>query len=437
MKAQHTAAAASAIALALGLTLVGCAPGSGGQSASEAQAVSTDVGSEKVTIKIVSTPESGAPLPAIIEAFNEKYPNITVEHQETTFDEYNKQLPLQLASNSSPDIVLVNITGNLAKDGLILNLNDYVDAYGWDDVYSAGQLGDYAVGEDLVSAGGANQIALPTGFFHVGVYYNKELLAKAGVTELPQSLEEFEAALAKAKNAGVLPIQFGNAQGHAGFTIQEIGQSTGGASEWRDWVWGKPGNTFDTPANRTAVDKLVEWNESGYFPSSTEVNGTDLGEAVGKFTAGEGMFFIDGNWDSAAIDDAMGENAGFFSFPGTKPTGAGGSIAYAISEKSKHKNAAAAFLDFFHSSEASAAIFAAGFLPQDTSKLSPKAGVIDDIVNSFAATSAADGSVTAFAGATVSMNDTFIRETQDLIAGRTTASELIEAVQQDWDSVHG
>ncbi|KRC59092.1 hypothetical protein ASE14_15000 [Agromyces sp. Root81] len=437
MKTQHTAAIAGALALAIGLALGGCAPGSGGQSAGAAQPVSTDVGSEKVTIKIVSTPESGAPLPEIIEAFNEKYPNITVEHQETTFDEYNKQLPLQLASNSSPDIALVNITGNLAKDGLILNLNEYVDAYGWDDVYSAGQLGDYAVGDDLVSAGGTNQIALPTGFFHVGVYYNKELLEKAGVTELPQSLDEFEAALAKAKAAGILPVQFGNAQGHAGFTIQEIGQSVGGAAEWRDWVWGKSGNTFDTSANRTAVDKLVEWNESGYFPPATEVNGTDLGEAVGKFTAGDGMFFIDGNWDSAAIEEAMGENAGFFGFPGAKPTGAGGSIAYAISEKSQHKNAAAAFLDFFHSPEASAAIFASGFLPQDTSELTPESGVSEDIVNGFAATSAADGSVTAFAGATVSMNDTFIRETQDLIAGRSTAGELIEAVQEDWDSVHG
>jgi raffinose/stachyose/melibiose transport system substrate-binding protein len=425
------------VGAALLLGLSACAPG-GNVAAATSEAPSKNIGTEKVTLTVVTTPESGAPLEKIITAFEKKYPNITVENKKTTFDDYNKQLPLQLASNSSPDLALINFVGNTAKDKLLLPLNPYKDLYGWDKVYSPGELGDYSMQDNLVGSGGSNLVALPTSFYLVGVYYNKDHAKKAGITIPATSYDGFVSDLAKAKGAGLLPMQFGNAQGHAGFTIQEIGQSIDGADKARDWVWGKAGSTFDTEGNRKGVQSLVDWNKAGYFPSATEVNGTDLSDAVGKFTKGKGTFFIDGNWDGATIDKTMGKNVGFFTFPGQKATAAGGSAAYAISAKSKHPNAAAAFLDFFHSSEASTAEFESGFLPKNVSTLTaPEGSVLSDILTSFGKVSADNGGVDAYANATASMNDTLTKTTQDLLSGATDPAALIKAVQADYVKAHG
>jgi ABC-type glycerol-3-phosphate transport system substrate-binding protein len=428
---------AATVGAALLITLSACAPG-GTSSAATSETPSKDLSSDKVTLTVVTTPESGAPLDKIIAAFEKKHPNIMVVNKKTTFDDYNKQLPLQLASNSSPDLALINFVGNMAKDKLLLPLNPYKKLYGWDKVYSPGELGDYSMQDNLVGAGGSDLVALPTSFYLVGVYYNKALAKQAGISIPPTSYEDFVSDLAKAKSAGLLPLQLGNAQGHAFFTIQEIGQSIDGADKARDWVWGKSGNTFDTAGNRKGVQSLVEWNKVGYIPSSTEVNGTDLADAVGKFTSGKGTFFVDGNWDGATIAKAMGDNVGFFTFPGQKATGAGGSAAYAISARSKHPNAAAAFLDFFQSAEASQAEFDSGFLPKNVSALTPPSSpVMSDILTNFAKVSSDNGGVDAYANATASMNDTLIKTTQDLLSGATDPNTLITTVQADWAKSHG
>ena len=43
----------------------------------------------------------------------------------------------------------------------------------------------------------------------VGVYYNKQMLADLGL-DVPTTFAEFEQALEVAKQAGEVPIQFGN-----------------------------------------------------------------------------------------------------------------------------------------------------------------------------------------------------------------------------------
>ena len=58
-----------------------------------------------------------------------------------------------------------------------------------------------------------------------GVFYNKELAAQIGMTEPPETLAEFEALLAKAKDAGLQPIMQWNAAASGGglaFPLQNL-----------------------------------------------------------------------------------------------------------------------------------------------------------------------------------------------------------------------
>ena len=416
--------------------LAGCAPGSASNGSSPTGA-SSNLGTKKVTLTVqTDTPDE--PLVAVVNAFEKKFPNIKVKVSAGGYQDVVAQEPLQLASNHSPDIVIVNSVGNLAKDNLLLPLNPYLKLYGWDKIYSATHLSDYSVASNGIALGGDKLIALPTSFYMVGVYYNKPLLTKAGITSLPTTTADFEADLAKAKAAGVLPIQFGNQQGHGSFTIQEVAQSISGGEAAVKWVYGEPRQVFDTPANRAGVNALDQGNKNGYFPSATQANGTNLAGAVANFVGGQGLFFIDGNWDSGTIGTGMGENVGFFPFPGRHVAGGGGSVAYAISAKSKNPNQAAAFLNFFHSPEASQAEYNAGALPNTVSSLKAPAGTLKaDLLQSFAAIGKDNGFVDAYANATASMNNTFTQQTQELIAGKTTVDGLITAIQADWAATHG
>lgn len=426
-----TAAAVAVTGLAL---LAGCAPGGAAAGDGSTDAVSKDLGDEPITIKVVSTPESGALAKAAIPGFEELHPNVSVEYAETSFDDYNTNLNLDLDSDTPPDVVLLNSVGNTIKNGLVRDLDDYAELYGWDEVYPDTQLAQWRVGEDGTTLGEGSLYAAPAGFSVVGVYYNKDLAEKVGLDEMPSDLESFESALTAAKDAGVLPIQLGNAGGHANFPVQLIGQSIDGPAAYAKWVFGHEGATFDTPGNTTGLETLEQWARSGFI--SPDANGTDLQTAVSKFVSGEGLFFVDGNWDAGAIDEGLGDKVGFIPFPTENVTGIGTSVAYAIASKSKNQDAAAAFLDYLNTPEAGVFQYDSGFIPVNDELVDPS-GVRVEILDAFGKISDADGLTGFAAGATSTMNDTFTVVTQELIADRTTVADAIARVQADWETAHG
>lgn len=423
--------------LATAVLLAGCAPGgSANPSATAAEKVSTDLGTEDITLKLISTPESGASTKATIAGFEKLHPNVKIEYTQTNFEDYNKSVNLELNSDTAPDIALLNATANTVKNKLVLNLDPYAEAYKWDTIYPSNELDQWRVAEDGTTLGpGGALYAAPAGFSIVGLYYNKKLATELGIDAAPATLDEFEADLATAKAAGKLPLQLGNAQGHSSFVIQSIGQSIEGAAEANKWVFGTKGASFDTAGNTKGATLLTDWAKKGYIPDSA--NGTDLQGAVANFVAGEGLFLVDGNWDAAAIEKGLGADAGFVAFPGEKATGIGTSVAYAISSKSKHPNAAAAFLDYLHSEDASKQQFEQGFMPVDTAAVTPEPGSVKaGIVDAWAAVVADNGLVGFNNNATSTMNDTLTAATQELIAGKSTVATFIKTVQADWAQTH-
>ena len=197
---------------------------------------------------------------------------------------------------------------------------------------------------------------------------------------------------------------------------------------------GKSGSTFDTKGNREGAQKLQDFAAQGLIPA--DANATDLQGAVTKFGQGKGAFLIDGNWDAATIEKALGAKAGFTVFPGATPTAIGGSTAYAISAKSKHPNAAAAFLDFLRSDAAAQASFDAGFLPFNTKAITAKPGLQKDLVQAYGTVTEANGVVSFNNNATASMNDTLTQQTQELVSNKTTVDKVLAAIQTDWAGSH-
>ena len=122
-------------------------------------------------------------------------------------------------------------------------------AYGWaqkvpSTILAAGEVSNGVIGSGpLYEAGGA---AGPL----VGVFYNKSLAAKVGMTQVPATLSDLEAVMAKAKSMGITPIVASNGDGLIGHLYDLLLAEYTGPQKLLDVVWHKPGATLDTAAAR-------------------------------------------------------------------------------------------------------------------------------------------------------------------------------------------
>ena len=267
-----------ALMAALALLLAGC----GGDDDDEAGATTTGATAAEeatdpaelgdVTLVVWDQEVRGGQAEAIKklnQQFQQKYPNITLKRTAKSFTDLQATLKLAASGPNPPDVVEVNngysAMGPLVTAGLLKPLDEYADRYGWADRYSEGLLKMNKFTEDGKTFGTGNLYGIPATGEVVGVYYNKAKLRKLGL-ELPKTFEEFEAALAKAKSGGEVPIQFGNLDKWTGIhEYEEIQLQQVDKDAARGFIFAEDSEGFDNEGNRAAADKLAEWTKMGYF----------------------------------------------------------------------------------------------------------------------------------------------------------------------------
>ncbi|MER6943156.1 extracellular solute-binding protein, partial [Nonomuraea sp. NPDC000554] len=147
------------------------------------------------------------------------------------------------------------------------------------------------------------------------VFYNKEAFTKAGITKTPTSIDEFEAAMAKLKDAGYLPLQTAGAWVTGAQVAQFSDPSVFGASPnwYQDVLDNKtsPGKTY-TPI----LERYAQWIAKGYIDKNAL--GLDDKTAPANFFAGKSAMYVMGSWFVATADAAKPPfPVGVFSAPTT------------------------------------------------------------------------------------------------------------------------
>jgi len=233
-------------------------------TATEAQtAAATEATTEVATETAVATPscgtdpvvlnayfETGFDLPfKLAEEFTKQYPNVTWDIKQDQFSNLINETPRLLAGDNAPDLIRLPTLVSFAKQGLLMNLDGYATAFGWDQ-WPVPQLSQNRVAEDG-TRGSGTLYGMGLNYSLTGVFYNKKLAAQIGMTTPPQTLAEFEDYLAKAKAAGLLPImQWGSAKSGMGlaFPLQNLMASVGSSEPVSEWIFNKEGATIDTPS---------------------------------------------------------------------------------------------------------------------------------------------------------------------------------------------
>lgn len=218
-----------------------------------------------------------------------------------------------------------------------------------------------------------NSYAYTFGVNAEGVVYNKDAFAKAGITEIPQTLSEFYAAAEKLKAAGITPVVTNLGSGWPVTVFDGLASAISGSPNFfSEMVDDTTPFAADHPYGqslsilRTLIDKgLVE----------QDLTGDHWQESKGWMASGEAAMWVLGNWSInqiidegavlANVEGFSGEKIGFFPLPyddsGVTNANSGPDWAMAVSNKSQNPVLAKAWVDFLLTKSDLSQI--AGFIP--------------------------------------------------------------------------
>ncbi len=445
---RHIRTAIGLVLLA-GTVVAGCGgPGGDGPQSTDTAVALTEkptCGTEAVTLSGYF--ETGFPMSkALADEFAKQHPNVTWDIREDQFAVITQNAPRVLADDP-PDLMRLPQVSELVKDNLLKNLDGYAGVFGWDD-WPASQLEQLRMKPGGGPRGEGSLFAMGLNFSVAGVFYNKTLAERIGMTAPPTTLAEFDDVLAKAKDANITPIvQFnGGATGGIVFPLQNLMTAYGEPGPINDWIFQKPDATIDTPSNLEAAQHLQDWIEAGYFHQ--DANSWDYDRMMSAFQAGEGLFMFNGDWESGTLDKQMPGAVGFFPLP---PEEEGGEVAtmsapltYGIAANAEHADCAAVFLDWVATNPDARriAVEEGGSHPMGPVD-APMPEVAQNTVTAETLAAGArisedDGAMDFIANATGSIYaKSWTPQIQRLFAGEQTPEGLLQSVQSDYQSQVG
>lgn len=307
----------------------------------------TDSKDEKINLKFMGwgNDSEAAAFEAMLDKFEEKYPDVTVEHILVPSSDYDTKLQNMIASNEQPDVFYIGVdyvmkyaaTGNLKDLTSYINDNEIFDI---DNIWS-NSIDIYKY--DGTGLGNGPVYALPKDVSAFSVVYNKDLFDQAGVVapteDNPWDWNDYLEAAKKLTN--------GDVYGTAMYSMESAVWSNG--ANWLDESLTKVAfndskfiEAFQFVADMRSVHKVA--------PSSSEE--ASFG-SYDRFMQGKlGMMGV-GSWAQADLWNNCEFEWDIMDWPVSPNTGEKaiwfGSAGLAVAPTTKHAEAAcnlAAFLAF-------------------------------------------------------------------------------------------
>jgi raffinose/stachyose/melibiose transport system substrate-binding protein len=388
--------------------------------------------------------ETGFPLPGkLAEEFTKQFPNVTFDIKEDQFANLMENSPRLLSEDDAPDLIRLPSMSDLVANELLLNLDPYFEAFGW-SAFPASQLVQLRVEDGGRPRGTGSLYGMGLNYSMTGVFYNKDLAAKIGMSAAPQTLAELDALLAKAKEAGMQPImQWNKDTGGLAFPLQNLMGSYGAPEPVNEWIFQKDGATINTPDTLKASEHLQGWIKAGYFP--TDVNAIEYFQMMSRFMNGEGLFMFNGDWESGNFDSKAAGKFGFFVMPPLEQSGRHAAmsapLSFGIGAKASHPDCAAFFLNWVATNEEARKINVAvgGSNPGGPADLpipAVKPGSVTEASLAAGQILAKDnGAMDFIANATGAIFAAgWTPELQKMAADRQDPKGLLEAVQQEYET---
>jgi raffinose/stachyose/melibiose transport system substrate-binding protein len=380
-----------------------------------------------------------------VTRFEAKYPNVHINLKVTDFNSLVNTVNRALASDNGPDVTEGNqgfqTDAEQVKAGLIIPLDPYIQAYGWDKWYPASTWQIFQWTPDGKTFGQGPKWGVAQTGQNVVLYVNTQKLSAAGIDiNSLTTFDAFDKALTtlRAKLPKSQPvIEFGNKEGYG--TIHFLGGIQGAygtAQPERDWIYHVAGSTWNTPQNTQALAKLAAWAKAGIFNSDYNALGYD--QAAAQFAKGTGVFLYEGNWETAIVKAGLGTNVDVINMPpgpSGKHVGIGATSGpWHISAKYKYPDVAAAWLnDLMSSQESLNEQFQYTQIPAIAGATAPASDpLLTQVTQAWQQVVNDDGLMLYTDWASPSMYDTLAKNFQLAMAGKESPTAAAQVIQADW-----
>lgn len=297
---------------------------------------------EAFTLRIVCSGEADDGIDIATELYKEMYPNATIEPITTTWgaggqDMREKELVL-LQSGDTPDIGKMVWMKEFAREGLLVDMTDYVKGLPIYENLTEGQL------QRMTYDG--NIYGMTFGNNSVFMFYNKDILEAAGWDNPPATIDEVTQLAKDIKEKG-LKTEDG----------KDIYLTAFEGGNWATdyWLWVNGGVQMNDDYTETMINSAesvaaYQWMQDmvkdGCVP---KIDGT--GNQL--WLNGQAAIWMSGEWDCPATNDA-GFNYGVATTPvgadGENPVSIGG-VEWGVFEGSEHVQEALDFISIFVSDE--------------------------------------------------------------------------------------
>ena len=231
-------------------------------------------------VEVITSPERTETLKSMVADYEAANPDVTVEIVSLPWGQAFEKFATMVAGGDVPDVVEMpdRWLALYAGNDMLMSLEDNLD--GWENgstlTQKALDMGRYA---------GGTLYTIPYGFYLRAMFYNKKLLAEAGVDGPPGTMEEFKEA---SRMVSELP-------GKSGYCLRG---GPGGLNGWIMFAATMNGSnefftedgisTLDDPGSIEGIQFMIDMYQEGYAPKDSVSWG--FNEIVAGFYSGTCAF---------------------------------------------------------------------------------------------------------------------------------------------------
>ena len=206
----------------------------------------------------------------IADEYVAAHPNVTIDITILENDTFKPKLTTEIQGGHVPDLFQSWGGGGLREQveaGLVRDIT--ADVADWADTMNPGAMGMYQVD--------GKQYAIPFDLGMVGVWYNKDLFAQAGITAPPATWDELLSDVDKLKAAGITPMSVGGSPAtwtemfwwaylalrECGGAVMDTATATG---DWSDPCFVEAGTKLKTLIDREPFQEgflAAQWDGAG------------------------------------------------------------------------------------------------------------------------------------------------------------------------------
>lgn len=299
----------------------------------------------------------------IISDFEEEHPDISIDLEVLSNEQYKDKIKVLSTSNELPDVGMTWAAGYMkpyVKGDMYASLDDVID----EDEFVSGTLDAFAIDDTTYG--------LPLELNISSIFYNKAIFDEYGLEE-PQTLDELKEVVATLNDNGVNPIALGNRDAWTGsMWYMYLANRLGGDEDvLTQAINGEI--SFEDPALVRAAEELQKLVEEDSFVSG--FNGLADEEAKSMFMEEQAAMYLIATWDlpnfttNEDVPQEFRDKVGYFQFPTVDGSGnmnnyvGGPGVGLFVSEKSDVKEEAKEFASYFVEQWGDRAVTDVGIIP--------------------------------------------------------------------------